>query len=441
MTKVDKPQETLRDHAEAHLHGQTPPVPPPDDLHTLLRELQTQRHELQVHQIELQLQNEELRRANEELEELRARYTDLFELAPVGYLTLDRQGIVQEANLTVCAMLGVRRELFVSRRFPLFVAQESRSHFSLLLRRVFELPDKRVAELTLERAGGETCHVQIECVVADTGDQHGPLCRMALMDITAQRRAQDAVMRLNQTLEERVEERTARLRELGGEFERFAQSIAQDLLSPLRHITSFATLLQQEDPPVSEAGRRHLSAILSSAARMNTLVGALIDVSRASNSRMRLTQVDLGRVLKEVRKELLPRMEGREVALTHDALPTVSSDGTTMQLIFLHVLDNALKATRASERPQIHVTVQDTPPEYILGVRDNGLGFNMRYRDKLFEVFKKVHSERDFPGAGVGLAVVRRLVARVGGRVWADGRVGEGATFWLALPKQPPVLD
>lgn len=83
----------------------------------------------------------------------------------------------------------------------------------------------------------------------------------------------------------------------------------------------------------------------------------------------------------------------------------------------------------------------DTPTEHLLTVRDNGMGFNMRYRDKLFDVFRKVHSDRDFGGAGVGLAVVRRLVARVGGRVWADGRVGEGATFWLALPKQPPVLD
>ncbi|WP_183042249.1 PAS domain-containing protein, partial [Escherichia coli] len=132
--------------------------------------------------------------------------------------------IIQEANLTVCHLLGVQRERFLSRRFPLFVAQESRSHFSLLLKRAFEAPGKRVAELTLEHADGTPCHIQLECVVADTGGQTGPHCRMAVMDITAQKQAQDAVLKLNQSLEERVEERTVRLRELGGEFERFAQS-------------------------------------------------------------------------------------------------------------------------------------------------------------------------------------------------------------------------
>ncbi|WP_102128394.1 sensor histidine kinase [Deinococcus planocerae] len=426
--------------AQAHLGAQGPPpllggAPGEWDAQAPLRELQ-------VHQIELELQNEELLRANAELEDTRAKYLDLFEFAPVGYLTLDRQGIVQEANLTACTMLGVQRERFLSRRFPLFVAPEGRSHFNLLLRRVFEAPDKRVGELTLERAGGGALHVQVEAVASQAGGEPaGGHCRMALIDITAQRQAQDAVLALNQTLEERVEERTARLRDLGAEFERFAQAVAQDLLSPLRHITSFAQLLQQETQPTGEAAGRHLGAIRHSAARMSTLIHALIDVSRASNSRLRLTQVDLGRVLGEVRKELRPGLEERPVALTSDPLPTVQSDSTTMQLIFLHLLSNALKATRSAERPQIHVGVQDTPPEYLLSVRDNGLGFNMRYRDKLFEVFKKVHSDRDFPGAGVGLAVVRRLVARVGGRVWADARLGEGATFWVALPKQPPVLD
>lgn len=437
--ELDPNEQTApRVQAGAEVGG---PGPSPADVGALLRELQEQRHELQVHQIELELQNEELRRANLELEETRAKYLDLFEFAPVGYLTLDRQGIVQEANLTACTLLGLARERLLSRRFPLFVAPGDRSHFGLLLRRVFESPEKRVAELALERAGGGLLHVRAEAAAADADGQPVGHCRVALMDITAQRQAQDAVLRLNQSLEERVEERTARLRDLGEEFERFAQSVAQDLLSPLRHITSFAQLIQKEAPPQSEAGQRHLQAILGSAARMNTLIHALIDVSRASNSRLRLTQVDLGRVLAEVRKELRLGAAEPPVTITSDSLPGVQSDATSMQLVFRHLLDNAVKATRHAERPQIHVAVQDTAPEYLLSVRDNGLGFNMRYRDKLFEVFKKVHSERDFPGPGVGLAVVRRLVARVGGRVWADGRVGEGATFWVALPKQPPVLD
>ncbi|EYB69457.1 histidine kinase [Deinococcus phoenicis] len=428
------PGESLREQAERQLQ-ESPSRPPgqfPLDPAAVV-------HELQVHQIELEHQNEELRRALLAAEEAHGKYLDLFDLAPIGYFTFDRQGLIQEANLTGCDLLGVTRERLLGRRFPLFVDTEFRGHFAALLRRVFEAPGKRVVELKLDRQDGQSCWVQLEAVAADVAERPGAHCRAAVIDISAQKLAQEEVMRLNQTLEQRVEQRSARVRVLAEELERFTYDVATDLEAPLRHIQSFTERLREQ--PTGEQAQRSLDHIQHSATRMQGLIAALLDFSRASRMRMRLTAVPLEQVLKEVRKKLASELTARPVQLTHEALPVVQADSGAMQIVFRQLLGNALKFTRGREEARIWVSAQETPSEYVIGVRDNGVGFNMRYRDRLFNVFQRLHSERDYEGAGVGLATVRRVVSRYGGRVWAEGKVGEGATFYVALPKQPTDLD
>lgn len=401
-------------------------------------------HELQVQQIELEHQNEELRRALLETEEARGRYLDLFDFAPISYFSFDRDGLIQEANLTGCALLGMPRERLIGRRFQLFVDPESRGHFAALLRRVFESPDKRVTNLKLMRQDGSWFHVQIEGMAVSEGGLPARAFRAAVMDITAQKEAEQEVLRLNETLEARAQQRSAQLRDLGEELERFTYDVASDLEAPLRHIQSFTALLREglsDGPLPGEQAGRHLERIEHAAARMQTLTGALLEFSRASRMRMRLTQLPLEQVLREVRKKLEPELSARRVLLSHDPLPVVRADSGAMGLVFRNLLGNALKFTRTRPEARIWVFALETPREHVIGVRDNGVGFNMRYRDRLFGVFQRLHSGRDYEGAGVGLAIVRRVVARYGGRVWAEGKVGEGATFFVALPKHPAELD
>ncbi|WP_051935655.1 ATP-binding protein [Deinococcus sp. YIM 77859] len=434
-TGKNAPRETLRERAERELQiSGPPPAPATQDPATLL-------HELQVHQIELEHQNEELRRALLEAEEARSKYLDLFDFAPIGYFTFDEQGLIQEANLTGCTLLGVPRERLIGRRFPLFVDPGWRGHFTALLKRVFDGPGKRVAELKLVRQDGTGFWGQVEAVAVDPASRSGPHCRAAVIDITAQKEAQEEVLRLNQTLEQRVEQRSARVRELAEELERFTYDVANDLQGPLRHIQSFTELLNERFPPPDEQSRRYLEHIGASARRMQGLISALLDFSRASRMRMRLSRVPLDQVLREVRKKLEPELANRQVQLSADPLPVVQADSGAMQLVFRHLLSNALKFTRAQPQPRIRVFAQETGREYVLAVQDNGAGFNMRYRDRLFHVFQRLHSDREYEGAGVGLAIVRRVMSRYGGRVWAEGKVGEGATFYVALPKQPVDLD
>lgn len=426
--------EPLREQAEAELREASRAPLSPRDPAALL-------HELQVHQIELEHQNEELRRALAEVEEARTRYLDLFDFAPIGYFTFDRQGVIQEVNLTGAHLLNVPRERLMGRRFLVFVDPDSRSHFAALLKRVFESPEKRVGELRLLGQDGTLFWGQLEVVAENLAGTPGQHCRAAVIDITVQKQAQDEVMRLNQTLEQRVEQRSAKVRELSEELERFTYDIANDLQAPLRHIQSFTDLLGKPGGLEDGQSERYLEHIGHSARRMQGLIAALMDFSRASRMRMRLTHVPLDQVLREVRKKLEPQWSVRGVHFTAEPLPVVQADSGAMQLVFRQLLDNALKFTREQTQPQIRILSQETPGEYVIGVQDNGVGFNMRYRNRLFGVFQRLHSGRDYEGTGVGLATVRRVVSRYGGRVWAEGKVGEGATFYVALPKQPVDLD
>lgn len=437
------PLARLRSQAEHVLNGQAAPGTGeyPADAQALIEELQRQSHELHVHQIELQLQMEQLIRTNVELEQARAEFADLFDFAPVGYLTLDRNGLILRANLTASGQLGLPRESLTRKRLSAFVEPSQASSLALFLRRVFEAPVKRTAELRLRGAEGQVFHAQIEALAA--ADEYGALtaCRVAIIDITAQREAQEEVLRLNATLEERVEQRTAHIQELGEELETFVYSVTHDLLTPLRHIRTFTDQLVQGREPDNDEQARYARHVRHSVDRMEHLLAGLVSFFRISRQRVKFVPVDLNRVIKEVIKDLRGDLEGRAVTLTTDRLPTVTGDSGTLQVVFLNLLGNALKFTRDRDPARVHVCAHETDREYVVCVEDNGVGFNMRQKGRLFGLFQRLHSERDFDGTGVGLAQVRRIVLRHGGRVWAEGKPGQGATFWFSLPKQPALPE
>ena len=249
------------------------------------------------------------------------------------------------------------------------------------------------------------------------------------------RDAERVVKELNQSLEARVQTRTRELLEANQELEAFSYSVSHDLRTPLRHIVGFGDLLRKETGgQLGDKAERYLDIITNAATRMSALIDDLLGFSRMGRQEMRLSPVDLNATVREVRDELMHEYQARQVEWRLGELPTVLGDAGLLKLVFTNLLANALKYSRKREHSRIALSAHAEGGEAIIEVRDNGVGFDSRFTDKLFGVFQRLHRSEEFEGTGIGLANVRRIVGRHGGRVWAESELGSGASFFVALP-------
>ncbi|UQN08988.1 ATP-binding protein [Deinococcus sp. QL22] len=237
-----------------------------------------------------------------------------------------------------------------------------------------------------------------------------------------------------------LERSNAKLEAANEELEAFAYSVSHDLRTPVRHIKSFNDLLRKKLDPHAQSDAqitRYLSIVDTAATQMNTLIDAMLDLSRTSRQPLLIQLVDLENLVMAARSELEPETPEQRVVWTVQPLPLVEADHITLRQVMVNLLSNALKYSRTRPEAQIEIWAEERPQEWAVFVRDNGVGFDPRYVDKVFGVFQRLHRQEEFEGTGIGLANVRRIITRHGGTVFAQGSLGEGATFGFTLPRSP----
>ncbi|MDK9726253.1 MAG: PAS domain S-box protein [Sterolibacteriaceae bacterium MAG5] len=254
-----------------------------------------------------------------------------------------------------------------------------------------------------------------------------------LQDITARRAAEREVLRVNADLENRVHVRTAELEQANRELESFSYSASHDLRTPLRALNGYAHILRNEEADrLSADGRQMLERIWLNAEKMGVLIDELLQFARLSRHAMKTDRVDMRALATEVCAEL--RGEYPKAAIHIAPLPPAVGDGTLLRQVWQNLAANALKFSSKREQPEIRIDAEAVAGEIIYRIADNGAGFDMAHAGRLFDVFQRMHDEREFPGTGAGLAIVKRIVARHGGRVWAEAEPDRGATFYFTLP-------
>jgi PAS domain S-box-containing protein len=371
-----------------------------------------------------------------EKEEAQALLAAIVEFSDDAIIGKDLKGTIITWNQGAERMFGYTRSEIVGKPITLLTAPDRPDEEERILERIRGGASVEHYETVRFRKDGTP--VQLSLSVSPIRNSRGQIVGISSIgrDITERKQAEEEVRRLNAGLEQRVHDRTAELTQSNEELEAFTYSVSHDLRAPLRHVDAFARILEEElistaTPEIC----RMIGRIRHGTQMMGQLVDDLLNLSRVSRAPLARQPIDLNRMLQEVIADLRHETGSRAIEWRISELPTVAGDPGLLKQVLANLLSNAVKYTRTRAPAVIEVSHQPQAGESVFVVRDNGVGFNMKYVDKLFGVFERLHRAEEFEGTGIGLALVRRILQRHGGRIWAEAEPEKGAAFYFTLGK------
>ena len=367
---------------------------------------------------------------------MRKNYTSHFPtyFAPVGYFTLNKHGIILDVNLAGATLLGANRKKLVDRAFIRCIDPDYRNEFDHHIHEITEPGTKNSIELKLKKLNNDSFYAYIEFV--NVSDTSGELLesRITVSNINNLKNKEKELNEYKDTLEKKVKKRTEELAKSNSELANFAYIASHDLREPLRMITSFLQLLERRyKDKLDQDATDFIKYAVDGSKRLNDMITDLLEYSKLTNNEPTFAPVELDKVLDDALINLVIPTEENNAIITYDHLPTVIGDGNLLTMLLQNLIGNAIKY-HGYKQPEIHISATKEKKQFVISVKDNGIGIKPNHLKRIFTIFQRLHGPEEYEGTGIGLAISQKIVHQHHGAIWVESEYGKGTTFYFTIP-------
>ncbi|MFZ2197585.1 MAG: ATP-binding protein [Thermodesulfovibrionales bacterium] len=387
--------------------------------------------ELRRRIVQMEQTEEERRRFHEELLKTKAMFEGLFEFAPDAIVVVDREGRITAANKQAERMFGYSRAELLGAFHDILLPERFRDKHVTDRSNYISAPLIRPMGTGLELYGRKKDgrEFPVDIALGPLQAEKDIVVLAVVRDITERKQHEEA---LRQS-EERLMKAMAELARSNSDLEQFAYVVSHDLQAPVRSIRGFSEIMAEDyRGRLGEEADKHLDRIIKGASRVQSMINDILAYSRVGTLAEELTTLDCEAVLSQAIEDLHSSIEESGAVITHGPLPSVKAEQSQMIMLFQNLIGNAIKFS--PEEPRVHVNAAKKGNEWVFSVQDNGLGIDPEQTDRIFSPFQRLHTEKEYPGTGIGLAVCKKIVERHGGRIWVESTPGKGSTFYFSLP-------